>query len=226
MRQDALTQALYSNYQRAGRDTKYWGFYFLRQLKRHGGLETAKRILGKSGKAGETKGFLALLDAGRPDLSVEAVVLLPEFRPLFTAEEIAIAEKRLRRFPSFSRRKTVNPAKIYPDELPPNRKLLEGGVKKVQVNRYERDPRARAACLARNGVRCSVCDLKFSERYGKIGDSFIHVHHLKPLAMMRKNYRIAPETDLVPVCPNCHAMLHASDPPLSVSELKAKLRSR
>src|ERR1700674_1184 len=102
MQQDALTQALYTSYQRAGREAKYWGFYFLRALKKHGGLEVAKRILKKSTKTGETKGFLALRDAGRPDLSVEAVVLSPEFHDLFTVGELAIAKKRLKRFPSSS----------------------------------------------------------------------------------------------------------------------------
>jgi 5-methylcytosine-specific restriction enzyme A len=224
MQDDALTQALYLNYQRAGREAKYWGFYFLRDLKKHGGLEVAKRLLAKTAKAGETKGFLALADAGRPDLSVEAVVLAPEFRSLFSEKELAIAEERLKRFPQFSR-KRLKSASAYPDELPEGRNYREGAVARVQVNRYERDPRARDACLARHGRRCKVCDLKFEERYGEIGEDFIHVHHVKPLATMRKGYRLKPESDLVPVCPNCHAMLHTSDPPLSVEELKEKLRS-
>jgi len=225
VQQDPLTQRLYANYQRAGREAKYWGSYFLRELKRHGGLKTAKRILAKSTTAGETKGFLALADAGRPDLSVEAVVLLPEFRHLFTDEELAIAEKRLKRFPSFSWRKQADRTTIYPDQLLPGHDYHEGAVARVAVNRYERDPAARALCLAKHGTRCHVCDLRFDERYGDIGDGFIHVHHLKPLATMRKDYQIVPETDLIPVCPNCHAMLHTSEPPFSVDELKAKLRS-
>ena len=48
--------------------------------------------------------------------------------------------------------------------------------------------------------------------------------HMKK--MPSEEYRLNPETDLVPVCPNCHAMLHTSEPPLSVDELKARLRSR
>lgn len=56
-----------------------------------------------------------------------------------------------------------------------------------------------------------------------IGKGFIHVHHKKPMATSRRAYRLNPEKDLVPVCPNCHAMLHTSDPPLSVDELKAAL---
>jgi hypothetical protein len=148
MEEDALTKAMYSNYQRAGRETKYWGSYFLRELKKYGGLGVAKRMLAKATRNGDTKGFLALADAGRPDLSVEAVVLSPEFRHLFSTEELAIAERRLKRFPVHARRKNIDRAAIYPDELPTGRQYREGAVAQVKVNRYERDPKARAACLA------------------------------------------------------------------------------
>lgn len=224
MEQDDLTQTLYSNYKRAGRETKYWGFYFLRELKKSGGLKVAKRMLAKANRAGDTKGFLALADAGRPDLSVEAVVLSPQFRHLFSPEELAIAEQRLHRFPVFAWRKNVDRGTIYPDELPEGHKYKEGSVARVNVNRYERDPRARGACLAKRGTRCMACGLNFEERYGDIGKGFIHVHHIKPLATTRQEYQINPETDLLPVCPNCHAMLHTTDPPLSVDELKAHLK--
>jgi 5-methylcytosine-specific restriction enzyme A len=113
---------------------------------------------------------------------------------------------------------------LYPDELPINRDYYEGGVLSVQVNRYERDPIAREACLEEHGANCMVCGLSFNERYGAIGKGFIHVHHLKPLAAMQRKYRINPKTDLVPVCPNCHAMLHRQKPPFSIKQLKAKLR--
>jgi predicted HNH restriction endonuclease len=104
------------------------------------------------------------------------------------------------------------------------RAYREGAIARVEGNRYERDRLARAACLAKHGTRCRVCDLSFDERYGDIGKDFIHVHHLKPLGTIRKEYRIDPEIDLIPVCPNCHAMLHTNEPPLSVAELKARLR--
>ena len=39
-------------------------------------------------------------------------------------------------------------------------------------------------------------------------------------------YVVNPSTDLVPVCPNCHAMLHKENPPLSVDALKDVLRDK
>ncbi|EHY9858309.1 HNH endonuclease, partial [Vibrio parahaemolyticus] len=63
----------------------------------------------------------------------------------------------------------------------------------------------------------------FSEVYGEIGKNFIHVHHIKPLAGISEEYAVEPTKDLVPVCPNCHAMLHTQNPPLSIDELKSIL---
>ncbi|PCP15512.1 HNH endonuclease, partial [Klebsiella pneumoniae] len=50
------------------------------------------------------------------------------------------------------------------------------------------------------------------------------IHHLIPLSGIKQDYRLNPETDLIPVCPNCHAMLHRRDPPFTPEELKARLR--
>lgn len=117
---------------------------------------------------------------------------------------------------------------LYPDDVPTDPAVIEGAKQSVTVNRYERDPRAREACLAHyaeggGNVRCQICDLSFQERYGDIGKGFIHVHHLKPLSTLGEDYVIDPIRDLIPVCPNCHAMLHSSEPPLVPAELKSRL---
>lgn len=91
---------------------------------------------------------------------------------------------------------------------------------------YERDPKARAECLSEKGYRCSVCGLSFEERYGEIGKGFIHVHHSKPLSKGGGQSRnVSSSDDLVPVCPNCHSMLHLRSPdPRSVEDLKNHLK--
>ena len=99
---------------------------------------------------------------------------------------------------------------------------VEGERVLLSISRVERSRELRRACVEKFGARCSVCDLSFEERYPGIGDGFIHVHHLKPVAT-RGLARIAPE-ELRPVCPNCHAMLHQRVPPLSIDELKSILQ--
>lgn len=97
---------------------------------------------------------------------------------------------------------------------------MEGGTDKVLVNAYERSRNARSACLAHHGYNCVVCGFSFAEFYGDLGVGFIHVHHLIPLAELRKEYAVDPVKDLRPVCANCHAMLHRERPTLTIEQLK------
>lgn len=99
----------------------------------------------------------------------------------------------------------------------------EGSVRQITLTTYERNPRARRACLDHHGSSCSVCGIDFGERYGELGEGFIHVHHLRPLSEIAEDYEVNPITDLIPVCPNCHAMLHLKTPPLSTDELRVSL---
>jgi len=108
---------------------------------------------------------------------------------------------------------------IYPDEI--EEKYYEGTIKKVPVNAYERDRKARTECIRHYGCGCSVCGIDFGKTYGARGLGFIHVHHLIPLSSIGERYRLDPIKDLRPVCPNCHAMLHTERPdPLSIDAVK------
>lgn len=86
--------------------------------------------------------------------------------------------------------------------------FVEGAVVEVLVNRYERDESARERCIALHGANCAVCTMSFAQRYGADAIGFIHVHHVVPLSSLKRSYRVDPKTDLIPVCPNCHSMLH------------------
>lgn len=97
----------------------------------------------------------------------------------------------------------------------------EGNVKQVLINRYERNPVNRELCLAAHGYICKICGFNFEKKYGSIGHHFIHVHHIVPVSKMGDDYHVNPLTEMIPVCPNCHAMIHTSDPPLLPDELSA-----
>lgn len=214
-----LHEAMLALYPRTGRETGYWANYFLREVRRKGGLATAKRMLMPDPSSEVSKGWQALIDAGKPEFSIEHLVLQPQFAVLFMPAELAEARRRLDSFPAFARRRARPSGEIFPDEV--DGEFVEGAVRRVIVNAYERSPDARAQCIARYGARCAVCSMSFEERYGEIGTGFIHVHHKKPLAIRRGENRLRPKTDLVPVCPNCHAMLHTQEPPLGIEELQA-----
>ena len=107
-----------------------------------------------------------------------------------------------------------------PDELLPTKKFREGAGRQVWVNAYERNKDARDQCIRHFGHRCQICELDFGEIYGAVGSGFIHVHHLIPIANIADEYEVDPINDLLPVCPNCHAMLHRGTKLLSPAELR------
>lgn len=224
--EDKLHEEMIAAYYRAGNEVGYWGNYYLRSVKKNGGLATAKRMLRTANKGTIQKGLQAIIDAGRPDLSLEALVLQPHFAALFTQEELTEARNRLKALPKAAFRRPVAPEQNFSDTLPDDRTYTEGATRRVTINAFERDNRARAACINKHGIKCAVCDMTFENMYGDIGKGFIHVHHKKPLAITRGEYTLDPAKDLVPVCPNCHAMLHTSEPPLSIDELKMKIKGK
>lgn len=101
----------------------------------------------------------------------------------------------------------------------------EGSVQQIIVNAYERDRRARAACIAHYGYECSVCGLDFGKMYGAIAEGFIHVHHLISLAEIGGEYEVDPVRDLRPICPNCHAVIHKRRPAFSIEEIRILLNN-
>ena len=101
----------------------------------------------------------------------------------------------------------------------------EGDKHEIVVNKYERNPINREICLAIKGYACNICGFDFEQRYGVIGKSFIHVHHLIPVSKMGPGYVVNIEKDLIPVCPNCHAMMHRKDPPYTPEEIREFMSS-
>lgn len=98
--------------------------------------------------------------------------------------------------------------------------LPEGSKLQVMVNRYERDRRNRAAALAIHGHACMACRVELGDRYGATASGLIEVHHTTPVSRLGPNYIIDPRTDLVPLCPNCHAVAHRRSPPYTLHELR------
>ncbi|WP_277407618.1 HNH endonuclease [Lacrimispora xylanisolvens] len=72
-----------------------------------------------------------------------------------------------------------------------------------------------------HGYQCFVCGFDFKNSYGELGKEYIEIHHKKPLYSLTEEIEINPETDLIPVCSNCHRMIHRrKDRIITVEELK------
>lgn len=103
----------------------------------------------------------------------------------------------------------------------------EGNAVKYYGKRYERDPMNRKRAIEYHGLSCVACGFNFEEVYGERGKEFIEVHHVKPLSTLDSEMIIDPKKDLVPLCSNCHRMVHRrKDDVLSIEDLKDLLSSK
>lgn len=89
--------------------------------------------------------------------------------------------------------------------------FVEGEQETVFTTKYERNPQARAACLAYHGYTCKLCGMNFEQVYGLMFKDIIEVHHIVPLNQIRKDYVVDPIHDLIPLCPNCHTAVHSKN---------------
>lgn len=114
---------------------------------------------------------------------------------------------------------------FLPEEVIETEKYFEGSIKQIAVNVYERNADARQKCIKHYGVICQVCGFSFEGVYGLIGEGYAHIHHLKPLSEIGKEYELDPIKDLRPVCANCHAIIHRKKPAYTIDELKSIIRN-
>jgi 5-methylcytosine-specific restriction endonuclease McrA len=100
------------------------------------------------------------------------------------------------------------------------------GRTKFRISRTrERDPRLRKKAIEIHGLNCKACDFNFGEVYGEWGEGFIEIHHSTPISdYSDEGSETNPTEDLIPLCSNCHRMVHRKrDKLLSLEELKAMI---
>jgi hypothetical protein len=87
--------ALMDSYRRTLRETGYEAKGFLAMFHGRGGLRTAQDLLHMDQV---TDGYTAIWERDRLDLTIEALVLQPEWKELFNDEERAMARRRLEQY--------------------------------------------------------------------------------------------------------------------------------
>ena len=112
---------------------------------------------------------------------------------------------------------------LQPSEDEP---LTEGKIRQVSLTIHERNRKYRQICLTEHGYVCAACGMDFEKFYGEIGREFIEVHHLERIADTDGEHEIDPKTDLVPLCSNCHSMIHRKKggKPFTLDELKQRYK--
>jgi 5-methylcytosine-specific restriction endonuclease McrA len=178
--------------------------------------------------------FLSLDPASQPDLRrtpstrtwaarFPSVFLITGEHDLTRAERLILMSGEV---PGPSTKRT-KPRAVYwaAEELQTEVEYVEGTASRVLVNAYERNREAREACLRHYGRSCAACGFSFEANYGESTTGYIHVHHVIPIAQVRREYQLHPINDLRPVCPNCHAVIHRREPPYSIEEIKQMLQN-
>ena len=114
--------------------------------------------------------------------------------------------------------------------------FVEGEAEESQPREIRiRNHELRQACIdhfkALHGghLVCECCGFDFTIAYG-ISDEYIEVHHRTPFHETEGAHEVNAETDLVPLCANCHRMIHHLMPGkgtcISLDELKANYRGK
>ena len=98
--------------------------------------------------------------------------------------------------------------------------ISEGNQRIIITKSYERSQKLRNAAIehfSHNGVIvCDCCGFEFKSFYGEtFGKSCIEIHHLKPI-FQYASMSVVQTIDnalknLLPVCPNCHRVIHKNN---------------
>jgi len=89
----AFHKEMLNIYEQANTECNYVATRFLQMVGRLGGIQAAKQLLANEGYS---EGLTRLWEEGRLDLSMEALILRDPWRKLFSAEELGIAQQRLK----------------------------------------------------------------------------------------------------------------------------------
>ena len=91
---------------------------------------------------------------------------------------------------------------------------LEGeAIETLPEEHRRRNTELRQACIRHfrslhgGRIACECCGFDFSRAYD-IEDEYIEVHHRSPFAQTDGAHEVNAVTDLVPLCANCHRMIH------------------
>lgn len=175
----------------------------------------------------DQSGFLEIRhwDIGIPDNVNDTIELIDQFARsvlLFFNRELAdfLAGKRFRIRDLPESEKRIVDLSELPDSV-----FVEGAQVAILGDRFERSKAARARCIAEHGAKCAICGFDFGKVYGDDFSGKIEVHHIVPLSEIREEYIVDPVNDLIPVCSNCHLILHskAGDGAYTPDEVRAMI---
>ena len=85
--------------------------------------------------------------------------------------------------------------------------------------------RLKKECLDYYGAICDICGFDFGYTYGEAYESCIQVHNHKHVEGEEILETTHPIEDLIPVCHNCHCVIHSTTPPISVDDMRKMVKA-
>jgi predicted HNH restriction endonuclease len=87
-----------------------------------------------------------------------------------------------------------------------------------------RDEAIKKYSNADGEIFCSACEFNFYKVYGELGKGYIEIHHLKPIFnYLEDDFKktvVEALDNVVPLCSNCHRMVHRNKKSISIEDLK------
>jgi hypothetical protein len=182
-------------------------------------------------EGGKVKTFPSVSEAGIKGLKYpgysqwDSAYLIGGFGKRIPLRELKDRFERERPFPAHfdsptQPKQKSAPQLVFVEETDKDEEFYEGSIRRISVEVRERDAAARKACIAKHGAKCFICEFDFGQFYGPEADGFIHVHHREKLASRKGASKTDPVKDLVPLCPNCHSVVHLRKDTYGVEEVK------
>lgn len=92
----------------------------------------------------------------------------------------------------------------------------------ISTQQIKRSKDARDKCIELKGCKCNICGFDFQAKYGDLGKNYIEVHHIVSIKTLSNSVGYEgtdPQKDLIPLCSNCHSMVHRKNPPYTPEEI-------
>ena len=91
----------------------------------------------------------------------------------------------------------------------------------VDLIDYEK---AKALCIEYYGAICDLCGFDYGYTYGEAFENQIQVHNIHAQDEVEVVQDTDPIKDLIPVCHNCHQIIHSQNPPVSVEQMRKMIK--
>ena len=141
----------------------------------------------------------------------------PKFKLVLGADQLIVLELNKERVNTIRDMESLERDEIKKIEAE------EGKIYKSEATFRSRNRTLIEAKKINSDYCCEVCGMNFKEIYGKIGEGYVVAHHKNPIGNTEKSAKTTLD-DIALVCANCHAMLHTKNPPISLDELRNKMK--